>query len=382
MKFLIAPDSFKGSLTAKEAARAMARGVRQAIPDADLVLVPMADGGEGTVQTLVAATNGKLVAQRVRGPLPHQLVTAHYGLLGDGQTAVIEMAEASGIGSVTPTTMNPLVTTTYGTGELIRAALDRGVTKIIIGIGGSATVDGGAGMAQALGARLLDAAGHDLPAGGGALGDLARIDVSGLDPRLAKVTIEVASDVTNPLTGPTGAAVVFGPQKGATPAMVTTLDANLHHYAQVIKDQLGRDLEQAPGAGAAGGLGIGLLAFTPAKLVAGVDLVLAATGLADQARGADYVLTGEGSVDSQTQYGKVPIGVAKTVKAVVPAASVIIIAGRIGPGADELYQTGLVDAIFASPTGAKPLAVAMRDAAADLTTTAAGVARLIKKIDY
>ncbi|MEE1295450.1 MAG: glycerate kinase, partial [Bifidobacterium sp.] len=254
MKILIAPDSFKGSLTARQAADAIADGVRDALPDAEVVEVPMADGGEGTVQSLIDATGGTPVTVTVTGPLGTP-VEATYGLLGDGTTAIIEMAAASGIGYVDETTRDPRVTTTYGTGELIRDALDRGATSLIIGLGGSATNDGGAGMAQALGVRLLDADGAELPGGGAALARLATVDASGLDPRLADVDLALASDVTNPLTGERGASAVFGPQKGADEAMVAELDGALRHYAAVIREQLGRDVEHVPGAGAAGGLG-------------------------------------------------------------------------------------------------------------------------------
>ncbi len=253
MKFVIAPDSFKGGLTAKEAATAMATGIRRVFPDAEYALVPMADGGEGTVQSLVDATDGQLLTATVTGPLGDP-VTATYGLLGDGKTAVIEMAAASGIQFVDDTTHNPLVTTTYGTGELIRAALGKGVSKIILGIGGSATNDGGAGMAQAIGIHLRDARGQELPYGGAALANLATVDVSERDPRLADVELLIASDVTNPLVGDTGASAVFGPQKGATPDMVATLDAGFGPLRDVIHAQMGPDLAQAPGAGAAGGL--------------------------------------------------------------------------------------------------------------------------------
>lgn len=261
MKVLIAPDSFKGSLTAREAAEAIAEGVRDALPDAEIVQVPMADGGEGTVQSLIDATGGIPVTKQVTGPLGAP-VDATYGMLGDGRTAVIEMAEASGIGYVDDRTRNPRITTTFGTGELVRDALDRGARSIIIGLGGSATNDGGAGMAQALGVHLLDADGNELPGGGAALARLATVDISELDPRLAETELCLASDVTNPLTGERGASAVFGPQKGADPDTVRELDSALRHYARVLREQLDRDIEEVPGAGAAGGLGAGFLAFT------------------------------------------------------------------------------------------------------------------------
>ncbi|WP_283578862.1 glycerate kinase [Limosilactobacillus ingluviei] len=373
MKIVIAPDSFKGSLTAKEVGEAIQAGLKQVWPDAEYVLVPMADGGEGTVQALVDATGGCFVTRTVTGPLGLP-VAARYGLLGQGQTAVIEMAAASGLPLVPADQLNPLLTTTYGTGELVRDALDQGVREIILGLGGSATNDGGAGLAQALGAHLLDQSGQELPFGGGALGELAQIDVSQLDPRLSQVKIKLASDVTNPLTGPQGATAVFGPQKGATPAMVTKLEANLRHYAAQLQTWLGQAVAQVPGAGAAGGLGAGLLAFTHASLHPGVELVVAATNLKRKAHGADLAFTGEGSLDFQTRFGKTPYGVAQAIKAVAPHAPVIALTGHIGPGGADL--TDVIDAVFATPTGAKVLTQAMAEAKADLEITATQIARL------
>lgn len=377
MKFVIAPDSFKGGLTAKQAAETMATGIKRVYPDADYVLVPMADGGEGTVQSLVDATAGRLITAQVHDPF-YQLTDADYGMLGDGKTAVIEMAAASGIQFINDETANPLVTTTYGTGELILDAIKRGAKKIIIGIGGSATVDGGAGMAQALGVKLLKADGSSIGFGGGALAELDRIDISQVDPRIAETTIAIASDVTNPLTGNDGAAPVFGPQKGATPEMVKTLDENLHHYAQLISRDTGHDIEQAAGAGAAGGLGAGLLAFTNAQMQHGVELVINATGLKAKAANADFVFTGEGGIDFQTKFGKTPYGVAKACKSVAPQAPVIVLAGNIGKGVDSLYTRDAINAIFATPAGAKPLSRALKDAPDDIAQTAENVARLIK----
>jgi glycerate kinase len=377
MKFVIAPDSFKGSLTAKEAAANIKRGLARIFPDADYELVPMADGGEGTVQSLVDATDGQLVTETVTGPLGTP-VQAAYGMLGDGVTAVIEMSAASGIGFVNRETKNPLVATTYGTGELMVHALDRGATHIILGIGGSATNDGGAGMAQALGVSLRDAAGIELPFGGGALNQLATIDMSAIDHRIAATDIQIASDVTNPLVGDKGASAVFGPQKGATPAMVETLDANLAHYAQIIKETLGKDMANYPGAGAAGGLGAGLLAFTPAKMQRGIEIVINYTHLKERALGADFVFTGEGGIDFQTQYGKTPFGVAKAAKSVAPNAPVIVMAGNIGQDVDVLYSDDAIDAIFATPSGAKPLDQAIEDTNRDMADLAENIARLIK----
>lgn len=377
MKFVIAPDSFKGSLSAFEVANAMAAGMQRVFPTATYDLIPMADGGEGTVEALVRATKGRFLTTLVHNPWD-ELVPAQYGVLGDGQTAVIEMAAASGIQFITEQTANPLVTTTYGTGELIKAALNQGVQEIIIGLGGSATIDGGAGMAQALGARLLTATGTEIPRGGGGLNELATIDLTTLDPRLATTKLTLASDVVNPLIGEQGAAAVFGPQKGATPAMVKRLNANLTHYAEVIKRELGKSVAQLPGAGAAGGLGAGLLAFTNANLQSGIEVVLAATNFRQRCQGATLVLTGEGGLDFQTSFGKAPAGVAKASKEVNPKLPVIALAGQVAPTASELYQTTGIDAMFATPTGAKDLPTALKDAREDIAQTAESIGRVIK----
>ncbi len=377
MKFVIAPDSFKGSLTAKEAAEDIKTGLARIFPDADYELVPMADGGEGTVQSLVDATDGELINETVIGPLGKP-VQAKYGMMGDGITAAIEMSAASGIGFVNDKTKNPLTATTYGTGQLIIRALNHGAKKIILGIGGSATNDGGAGMAQAIGVSLKDASGKELPYGGGPLENLATIDLTHVDPRIATTEILIASDVTNPLVGKTGASAVFGPQKGATPAMVKELDASLAHYAAVIKQTLGKDLANFPGAGAAGGLGAGLLAFTNAKLERGIEIVVSYTNLKERAKNADFVFTGEGGIDFQTQYGKTPFGVAHATKSVAPNAPVIVLAGNIGKGVDVLYREDAIDAIFATPTGAKPLRKAIADTHDDIAILAENIARMIK----
>ncbi|MGO5063982.1 glycerate kinase [Bifidobacterium pseudolongum] len=375
MKIIIAPDSFKGCMSAEQAAKAMERGIRRALPQAECVLVPMADGGEGTVQSLVDATGGELLETTVTGPLGTP-VRAQYGMLGDGRTAVIEMAAASGIAYVDERTRDPRITTTYGTGELVRDALDHGVTSFIIGLGGSATNDGGAGMAQALGVRLLDAQGGELPFGGAALADLAAIDVSGIDPRLGTADIRLASDVTNPLTGAQGASAVFGPQKGADDATVAQLDAALRHYAAVIRSELGRDVESIPGAGAAGGLGAGFLAFTGAHMQSGVSLVVEATGLIQQAAGADWCFTGEGGIDSQTQYGKTPIGVAQAVKSSSPRCCVVALAGTVGSGIEELYGKG-IDAVFGIIPRAGSLEQVLAAGEWNLERCAENVSRLI-----
>ena len=374
MRILIAPDSFKGSLSALAAAEAMARGVRAVFPEAEVALLPIADGGEGTVAALVAGTGGSLRRLRVQGPLLEP-VEAEWGILGDGRTAVLEMAAASGLTLVPPGRRDPLRASTVGTGELLRAALDAGLTRLILGIGGSATSDGGAGMAQALGARFLDAAGRDLAPGGGALAALARIDLAGLDPRLAGVDLLVACDVDNPLTGPRGAAAVYGPQKGATPSMVAELDAALGRLAQVATRATGREVADRPGAGAAGGLGAGLLWFTPARLRPGVEIVLAATGFDDQVRTADLVITGEGRTDAQTAMGKAPVGVAAAAgRWGVP---VLCLSGGLGPGADAVLEHG-IHALMSIVPGPMALEDCLAGAAGLTEAAAARACRLLK----
>lgn len=340
---MIAPDSFKGSASAKEVAQAIADGLKVALPNAEFDLVPMADGGEGTVEALVAATGGKIVRKKVTGPLGEP-IDAFFGILGDGATAVIEMAAAAGLHLVPPEKRNPLITTTYGVGELIKAALDVGCRKFIVGIGGSATNDGGAGMAQALGAKLLDENGNEIGFGGGELGKLAKIDISGLDERIKESEFLVACDVTNPLTGPNGASAVYGPQKGATPEMVKVLDENLRRYAEIVRRDLGVDVEHVPGAGAAGGLGAGLMAFCQAKLRRGVELVIQAVRLDERIQKADLVITGEGKLDFQTGFGKVPYGVAQVAKRF--GKPVIAIAGQLSEGSEKSREWG-IDACFA-----------------------------------
>ena len=371
MKIVIAPDSFKECLTALEACEAIERGVLAACPHAGTVKIPMADGGEGTVSALVDATGGEYITETVTGPLGEK-VDARYGILGDGETAVIEMAAASGLALVPPATRNPLVTTTYGTGELMRSAAARGARRIIVGIGGSATTDGGGGMAQAVGVRLLDANGAELGPGGGELARLARIDVAGLDPRLRDAAIDIASDVTNPLTGERGAARVYGPQKGATPAMVDALDANLAHLADIIQSDLGIDIRDAEGAGAAGGLGAGLMAFLGANMRPGIDLVIEAVGLPERLKGADLVITGEGRLDGQSAFGKTPIGVAREAKKL--GLPVIALAGSIGDGAEAVLERG-IDAWFSIVRSPVPLEEALANGAALLEAAAEQVIR-------
>ncbi|KZB89974.1 glycerate kinase [Bacillus sp. VT 712] len=374
MKIVIAPDSFKESLSSLEVAEAVEKGFKQVLPQANYVKVPMADGGEGTVQSLVDATDGEIISKTVTGPLGEP-VEAFFGILGTKRTAVIEMAAASGLHLVPPAKRNPLMTTTKGTGELISAALDYGVNHIIIGIGGSATNDGGAGMAKALGAQLLDAEGNEILDGGGALGNLAFINLSTLDSRLQHVKIEVACDVDNPLTGERGASAIFGPQKGATPEMVALLDRNLRHYAAVLERDLGQKIDDVPGAGAAGGLGAGLLAFLQAELKRGVDIVIEATNLLEAVRDADVVITGEGKIDGQTIYGKTPIGVAKTAKK--HGIPVIGIAGNIGADSHVVYEHG-IDALFSIVPGVTTLENAFANASDYVEKTAMNVAAVWK----
>ena len=342
MKVVIAPDSYKGCLSALEVAKAMERGVLSVFPSAEVRKIPIADGGEGTVAALVTATNGQLRQTEVTDPLGNKII-AHWGVLGDGRTAVIEMAAASGLPLVPKEKRDPRVTTTYGTGELIKAALADGLAKIIIGIGGSATNDGGTGMARALGVRFLDAAGQEVAAGGGSLAEICQIDTTGLDPRLKNTEIVVACDVDNPLCGTRGASAVFGPQKGATPEMVQQLDAGLAKYASCARQATGRDVAEKAGAGAAGGLGAGLMFFTPAQLKPGVEIVLDAVGFSDIVRDADFVITGEGRTDFQTAFGKAPVGVAKVAK--THGAPVFCISGGLGDGAEDVLAQG-IDAVM------------------------------------
>ncbi|UTV28103.1 glycerate kinase [Photobacterium atrarenae] len=374
MKVVIAPDSYKESLTAMEVATAIEAGFRQVLPEADYIKLPMADGGEGTAQSLIDATGGTRIDTTVTGPLGTP-VQGFFGLLGDGITAVIEMAAASGLHLVPQAQRNPLHTTSFGTGELIKAALDHGAGHIILGIGGSATNDGGIGMAQALGGRLLDRHGKDIGRGGAALANLATLDMRNLDPRLARVKLEVACDVDNPLCGPTGASQIFGPQKGATSAMVRQLDANLAHYAALIHQQLGREVLNTPGAGAAGGLGAALLGLLDASLRPGIDMVAEAAGLAEAVQDADWVITGEGRIDRQSIHGKTPIGVARVAKQY--QRPVIAIAGSVAPDAAVVHQHG-IDAVFSVVPGAMPLEQALAEAAANVEATARNVAALIQ----
>ena len=372
MKIVIAPQGFKGNLSALQVAQAIVSGIKRVLPDAVTTIKPMADGGEGTVQALVDATGGKIMTKEVTDPLGGR-VTAHWGLLSDKVTGVIEMAAASGLPLVPTEKRNPLVTTTYGTGELILAALESGCRKLIIGIGGSATNDGGAGMAQALGAELVDSKGVALPFGGAALANLERIDVATLDARLADCEVLIASDVTNPLCGAQGASAVYGPQKGATLQMVAQLDAALAHYADVIQRDLGVEVKNVPGAGAAGGLGAGLIAFLKAKVIPGIDVVIQTSGLVDNLKDADLVFTAEGKIDSQTAYGKVPTGVARKAKEF--GLPVIAIAGEVADDCRVVYQHG-IDAVLSIAPGPISLSQSMAEAERLVTDTAERAIRL------
>lgn len=389
MKIVIAPDSYKESLSAMEVATEIERGFRQVLPNADYIKVPVADGGEGTVQSMVDATEGKLVTLSVIGPLGNR-VEAHYGILGQrrhalgdssnqsdamaqAHTAIIEMASASGLHHVPLEQRNPLLTTSYGTGQLIRHALDAGINHIIIGLGGSATNDGGAGMLQALGAQLIDQNGKEIAAGGAALATLKRIDISGLDPRLSHCHIEVACDVDNPLCGDKGASAIFGPQKGATPTMVAQLDAALAHFADITRAAGLAECRDIAGAGAAGGMGFAVLAYLKGELKPGIDIVMQTVNLAAIIRGADLVITGEGRLDSQTLHGKTPMGVAR--EANKQGIAVIAIAGCVSDDANVLLNHGFC-ALFSTTPRAMPLNQVLASAKHNLYSTSVSIAAL------
>lgn len=374
MKIVIAPDSFKESLTAMQVATAIEQGFKQIFPDAEYIKVPMADGGEGTVESMIDATKGQRVELNVTGPLG-QPVAAFFGLLGDGKSAVIEMAAASGLHHVAPELRNPLHTTSYGTGELLLAALDQGVDRVILGVGGSATNDGGVGMMQALGAVFTDAEGKSLSHNGGALTELVGINLSGLDSRLARLSITVACDVNNPLCGANGASAIFGPQKGATPAMVELLDKALYHYGMLVEKVTGRSVVNVAGAGAAGGMGAALLGLLGAELKPGVEIVIDALKLADAIRDADLVITGEGRIDSQTITGKTPIGVARVAKRFNKV--VIGLAGGLTEDHGVVHEHGL-DAVFCILQRITSLAEALSSAEDNLRITSRNIAMVWK----
>ncbi len=332
MRIVVAPQEYKGTLSAAEAAVAMAQAVRRVLPGADVLVLPLADGGPGTVAAIVGAAGGSTRTANVTGPLDAK-VDAEWGLLDDG-TAVIEMAAAAGLLLVDECQRDPQIATTYGVGELIRAALGAGCRRMIVGLGGSATNDGGAGMAQALGVRLLDAQGRELLYGGAALALLDRIDVSGIDPPVSDCEALGATDVRNPLCGPEGASIVYGPQKGASPEVANKLDEALRHYAEIIERDLGVSVVEVPGAGAAGGLGAGLIAYLGATIRPGIDVIAEAVRLAERIRGADLVLTGEGRLDRQTAFGKTVAGVARIARA--EGVPVIVVPGALGDGWESI----------------------------------------------
>jgi glycerate kinase len=374
MKIVIAPDSFKDSLSAQGVADAIALGLAQVWPDALLIKCPMADGGEGTVESILAACEGELQRTQVRGPLG-TTVEAAWGWLPQSHTAIIEMAEASGLQLVPPGKRDACFSSTFGTGELIRAALDVGAQRVILAIGGSATNDGGAGAMQALGVKLLDAQGRTLAPGGLALAQLARIDMSEIDPRLAEVRFDIAADVNNPLCGPHGASAVFGPQKGASPEQVEQLDRALGHFAERCAQVLNKDVRDEPGSGAAGGLGFAAKAFLGAQFKAGVEVVAELVGLEDAVEGADLVITGEGRFDAQTLRGKTPFGVARIARQ--HGVPVIVLAGTLGEGYQALYEHG-IDAAFALASGPMTLEQACAEAPRLLRERASDVARVLR----
>ncbi|RMS57631.1 Glycerate kinase [Pseudomonas syringae pv. aceris] len=372
MKIVIAPDSFKDSLSAQAVADAIASGLAEVWPHAELIKCPMADGGEGTIEALLAACNGELMSASVSGPLG-ALVNAQWGWLAESRTAIIEMAMASGLQLLTLAQRDACVTSTEGTGQLISAALDAGARRVILAIGGSATNDGGSGMLSALGARFLDADDQTLAPGGLALADLARIDLSGFDPRLSDVCVEIAADVDNPLCGPNGASSIFGPQKGASPEQVMALDAALGCFADHTAQVLGQDLRDSPGSGAAGGMGFAAKAYLKASFRAGVEVVADLTGLEHALIGADLVITGEGRFDAQTLRGKTPLGVARVARR--RQVPVIVLAGTLGEGYEQLYAQG-IGAAFALVSGPMSLEQACRDTRRLLHERARDVARL------
>ncbi|EJM01028.1 glycerate kinase [Pseudomonas sp. GM102] len=372
MKIVIAPDSFKDSLSAQGVAEAIALGLADVWPDAHLIKCPMADGGEGTVESILAACDGELCRTHVRGPLG-ATVEAAWGWLPQSHTAIIEMAEASGLQLVAPNLRDACTSSTYGTGELIRAALDAGAQRVILAIGGSATNDGGAGAMQALGVKLLDARDQILVPGGLALAQLARLDLSEIDPRLAKVRFDIAADVNNPLCGPHGASAIFGPQKGASPEQVEQLDQALGRFAELCAQALDKDVRDEPGSGAAGGLGFAAKAFLGAQFQAGVEVVAELVGLAEAVKGADLVITGEGRFDAQTLRGKTPFGVARIARQ--HGVPVIVIAGTLGEGYQALYEHG-IDAAFALASGPMTLEQACAEAPRLLRERARDIARV------
>lgn len=374
MKVIIAPDSFKGSLSAIEVADHIEKGILSVFPGAEIIKVPMADGGEGTVQTLVDATGGKIIRKKVTGPIGEK-VEAYFGILGNKKTAIIEMATASGLTLLHEDKKNPLLTTTYGTGELIAYALNYDVEEIIIGIGGSATNDAGVGMAQALGVSFTDENGEEIGFGGGELKRIKNINMNKLDKRIKDITVRVACDVTNPLYGPEGAAYIYGPQKGATLEQVEYLDENLKYISTLIKEQFGVELQSIPGTGAAGGLGAGIVVFLNGKLSSGLDIVLKAYDFDKKLHGVDLVITGEGKIDTQTINGKVPIGVAKMAKK--HDVTVIAIAGIIEYEAYDFLKS-YIDSIYSISQGPVSIQEAMSNTAKWIEITTIQIMNTLK----
>ena len=373
MKIAIAPDSFKESMTAKEVCGSVERGILSIFPNCEIIKIPMADGGEGTLESLVDATDGNIYCENTLNPLGEEIIS-RYGILNEKKTAVIEMASSSGLELIPIEKRNPYITTTYGTGQLILKALDHNIEKIILGIGGSATNDGGSGMLQALGARLLDENGENIGFGGFELSKLDRIDFSTLDKRLKNIEILVACDVTNPLTGENGATYVFGPQKGGTKEMLEVLDNNLCHYSKIVKRDLNIEIDNIPGAGAAGGLGGGLLALG-GVLKKGIEIVMEITDFEDKIKNSDLIITGEGGMNSQTICGKTPFGVAKVAqKYKIP---VIGIAGDLGKGYEILYENGF-DAIFSIMPGVRTLEDALKSGKINVENTIRNIFSILK----
>jgi len=373
MKFLLSPDSYKGSLTAIEVANNMEIGIRSVLKDADIIKLPIADGGEGTVEVLVAANHGTIHEANVMGPL-YETVRAKFGVFNNNQTAIIEVAESSGLTLVPVHSRNPYKTTSYGLGELITCALDLGCKEIIVGLGGSATNDGGVGMAQALGVKFLDQAGQEIPPGGEGLLNIHTIDVKEIDTRIKDVQFIIASDVTNPLCGEFGATAIFGPQKGATSEMVKYLDQGLENLAIKINEQLKLDIRNIEGAGAAGGLGAGLMAFLSANMQKGIDIVFTYTNIENIIKTVDFIITGEGFTDEQTMFGKAPYGVAKMAKKY--GKPVICISGGISIEESELFQMGM-DVIMGTVQAPMNLEEAMESAGENVQYTTASVIRTL-----
>ncbi len=373
MKIVIAPDSFKESLTAKQVCNAIETGLKRVFVNAEYISVPVADGGEGTVQSMVDATQGRLIHKRVTGPLGEP-VDALYGILGDNQTAIIEVAAASGLALVATNQRDPMKTSSYGTGQLIEAALDNGINKFIIGLGGSATNDGGIGLLEAIGVKFFDKNNQELATNGSSLCKIHRIDTTKLDPRFTKSSFLIACDVDNPLCGLQGASAIFGPQKGASSKDIEQLDIGLLHYSQLLEKQFHINLKDIPGTGAAGGIAVALLAFSNAQMKKGINIVLDRVKLREHLQSADIVFTGEGCIDQQTAYGKTPMGVAQLAKQF--NLPVIAIAGCLEGNYQTVYNNG-IDAVFASTPKAMPLQDAFKYAEKNIANTAENIARIL-----